>query len=438
MNDKSLKRLPKTLFGRLFLLIISLMLVNFILLRLLFVNLVAEPGGHQFAYLGEALGTLIKGIEEHGNAESKRQVAEQLQKRTGMILLWNVDQQWDKPPDLPYYRSLEKTLAEIWGSELVSRFQREPRQIFWLLHSTAPQFSLGVPLFEQISMWKYLSLGIVMVLVFSVTSAYIAAHYLKSSLIALVDGVKLMGQGNIGSHVIEPQGPEEIRAVARAMNTMGTDFDRMIKKQEFLLAGISHDLRTPLTRIRIATRLIGADADGFTEGINADIEEIDGVLAQFIDLARFNIEQAELWQVGDINWLLCDMVKKYQHSEIKLVNYIRHITPVRYKPMALQRYLYNLINNSIKHASGKVTLSTRTKDNNIELCVTDEGPGFPMTSEELKAYSDLDVELGQGNGLGLRIVQQIAKLHEGELTLRNRPEGGAEVILSLKAYWGTG
>ncbi len=428
----TMKRLPKTLFGRLFLLIILFMLVNFVLLRLVFVLLIAEPGGQQFAYLSETLSTLVKEIDVHSSPEEKLKLSEQLQQRTGFILLWNTDQQWDKLPDLPYYRSLEKTLVNNWGSELTSRLQSEPKQIFWLLHSTAPQFSLGTPLIERIGMWKYLSIGFLMALLLSLLSALIAARYLKSTLIPLVDGAKLMGQ-NLGGHIIKPRGPDEIRELAIVMNTMSADIKEMTKQQEFLLAGMSHDLRTPLTRIRIATRVLGFDTSGFIEGINQDIAEMDLALNQFIALARFNVEQTEPWVMGDLNQLIKAVSEKYQRSEINLRLGLK-ITPlVRFKPMALERYLYNIIDNSLKHGDGNITLSTTLKGNTIELCVSDNGPGFALSAEALASYSDLRVECSRGNGLGLRIVQQIAKLHEGKLTLRNKSEGGAEIILSLKA-----
>jgi two-component system osmolarity sensor histidine kinase EnvZ len=217
------------------------------------------------------------------------------------------------------------------------------------------------------------------------------------------------------------------------MNTMSADIKEMTKQQEFLLAGMSHDLRTPLTRIRIATRVLGFDTSGFIEGINQDIAEMDLALNQFIALARFNVEQTEPWVMGDLNQLIKAVSKKYQRSEINLRLGLKIMPLVRFKPMALERYLYNIIDNSLKHGDGNITLSTTLKGNTIELCVSDNGPGFALSAEALASYSDLRVECSRGNGLGLRIVQQIAKLHEGKLTLRNKSEGGAEIILSLKA-----
>ena len=430
-----MKYKPKSLFRRLLLLIGIFMIGNFILLRVLFVYLVAEPGGQQNAYYGQSLIALVKEVVARGTIESNQQFAESLQQQTGMKLIWNNDQQWDKPPNLPYYRAIEKTLFNVWNNEVTSRFQSDPKPVFWLLHNTVPKFSIGMPLHDHMALWKYLALGGLFVIIFSITSAYFAALYLKTSLNALAEGAKLIGV-DIRSSIIKPSGPNEVRAVALAMNTMRENLEHMIKKQEFLLNGISHDLRTPLTRIRIATRLIGADEKGYINGINSDIEEMDAVLQRFIELSHFNIKESEPWEIGDITGLIQDVVAKYQHSKINLTLSLSNLSVVRYKPMTLQRYLYNLINNGLKHGGGQVTISTRTIDSFVELSIADQGNGFPLLNEELTVFSDLNIDNNHGNGLGLRIVQLIANLHEAELIAHNRPEGGAEVILKLKVCAG--
>jgi K+-sensing histidine kinase KdpD len=123
---------------------------------------------------------------------------------------------------------------------------------------------------------------------------------------------------------------------------------------------------------------------------------------------------------------------KYQQSKINLSLSLSNLPVVRYKPMTLQRYLYNLINNSMKHGGSQVTISTRTVDDFVELIVADQGPGIPLLTEELTTFFEFNNEQEYGNGLGLRIVQLIANVHEAELMARNKPEGGAEVILKLK------
>jgi two-component system osmolarity sensor histidine kinase EnvZ len=408
------------------------MIGNFILLRFIFVFLVAIPGGQQNAYYAQSLIVFVKEVVARGTTESNLQFAESLKQQTGMKLVFNNDQKWDKPFNLPYYRSLEKTLSETWGNESTTRVQIEPKPILWLLHNNVPEFSIGIPLIDHMAVWKYLALGCFFVIIFSILSAYFAARYLKPSLISLAEGAILIG-GDIGAPIIKPSGPIEIQTVARAMNSMRENLERMIRKQEFLLTGISHDLRTPLTRIRVATQLIGVDEKGYINGINSDIEEMDRVLQHFIELAQLNFKESEPWQIGDITELIEDVAAKYQHSKINLTLSLSKHAVVRYKPLTLQRYLYNLINNGMKHGGGQVFISTRTSGSFVELSIADQGNGFDMLTEELTVFSDLDFDRKHGNGLGLRIVQMIAKLHDAELLAHNKPEGGAEVILKLRA-----
>jgi two-component system osmolarity sensor histidine kinase EnvZ len=234
---------------------------------------------------------------------------------------------------------------------------------------------------------------------------------------------------------INPRGPEEVRAVGQALNEMKANLDQMIKAQEFLLAGISHDLRTPLTRIRLATEMITDESGELSEGMKEDIQEIDIILNGIIELGRLTIEASEPWEIGSIKSILLNTQEKYQRAHVELTllgdNNLRQ---VRYKPMALRRLLYNLIDNSIKHGGGAITLSTRSYNNKIDLCVSDQGSGLPIEMHKRQSFSDLTGQPLHGNGLGLVIVQRIAQLHKAELTFGNNAQGGAEIILSMPAY----
>ncbi|MEY3759611.1 MAG: sensory histidine kinase in two-component regulatory system with OmpR, partial [Pseudomonadota bacterium] len=250
----------------------------------------------------------------------------------------------------------------------------------------------------------------------------------------LAEAAKSIGK-NINSVDIHPRGPEEVRAVGQALNEMKANLDQMIKTQEFLLAGISHDLRTPLTRIRLATEMITDESGELSEGMKEDIEEIDIILNGIIELGRLTIEASEPWEIGSIKSILLNTQEKYQRTHVQLTLLgDNNLLQVRYKPMALRRLLYNLIDNSIKYGGGAITLSTRSYNNKIDLCISDQGPGLPIEMHKRQSFSDLAEQPLHGNGLGLVIVQRIAQLHKAELTLGNNAQGGAEIILSMPAY----
>lgn len=424
---------PKSLFSRLQIIIVFFMLCSYILMRVLFVELLSHPIADHFAHFSESLAIFTDEIKTHNNPESVRQFTERLQERTGMILIWNVDKTWDNPPKLPFINQWMKTMTETWQDGLVLRYQNEPQETLWLLHTTAPKFSLGVPNFNVFNLKLYAVISGILEIIFAVVAAYFAALYLNRPLKELTKGVQLIGK-NIFSKNIEPQGPNEIREVAEALNIMKDDINDMHIKQEQLLAGISHDIRTPLTRLRLTTEMLKISSNSYIKEMHDDIEEMNQALNLFINLSRLNIEENEPWQIGDITPLLHDVEQKYKRINIDLNFSLDPLPPIRYKAMFLRRLLYNLIDNGVEHGGGKISVVAKNANNYLELCVTDEGSGFKQSKEKLNTYSDLNTEKVYDEGLGLGILQRIVKIHEGKLVLSNKPEGGANVRLYLKAY----
>lgn len=425
--------LPKTLFGRLFLLILFIMAVNVLIVRITIAVLVIQPAGQRLAIASQSLMTLIGEVTTHNDPESNRLLLERLHQQSGIVLVNNVDELYDEPPDLPLFSSWQKALKQSENDTLLLRFQRQPQNRLWLLHTSAPAFSVGLSVGDIGNAPNLLRLIFLANGLLSAVMAYLIARYLTAPLKELAEGARSIGR-DLNSVDINPRGPIEIREVGQALNQMRGDLDRMVKEQEFLLAGISHDLRTPLTRIRLATELMTDDADDLRLDMKEDIEEMNLILQRFIELARVNIEEAEPWQIGEITPLLLDIAKKYQRAEVDLTLSLDKLPPVRYKPMALRRLLYNLIDNGVKHGGGQVKLTTQNHGDTMELCVTDQGIGLPMLPAEPFNYSGLNNPQGYGNGLGLLIVQRLAQLHDADLTLRNNKQGSAEITIRLNAY----
>lgn len=430
-----MKLFPNTLFGRMFLLTLFIMAFNFFLVWSALAFFLTQPAGHWLATTSQALMMIVGDVAAQTDKQAKRQLLERLHEQSGMVIVNNVDERYDRLPDLPLFNSLQDTLNQAGSDPLVLRLQHSPQNRLWLLHTQAPAFSLGIPVGDIGNAPTLLRMIFLANGLLSAFAAYLVAVHLSAPLKELAIGARSIGR-DLNSVDINPRGPREIQAVGQALNQMRADLDHLVKEQEFLLAGISHDLRTPLTRIRLATELMAEDADDLRLGMKDDIEEMSGILTRFIELARVNIEEAEPWQIGEITPLLLDIAKKYQRTQADLTLSLAKLPSVRYKPMALRRLLYNLIDNGVKHGGGQVTLTTQNHGHKIELCVTDQGIGLPMTPAEMLTYSDLNDPRGYGNGLGLLIVQRLAQLHDAELTLRNNKQGGAEIIMSLGTYQG--
>lgn len=428
-----MKLFPKTLFGRMFLLTLFIMVFNFFLVWSTLALFLTRPAGHWLATASQSLMMIVEDVTTHNDKEANRLLLERLHQQSDLVLINNVDERYDALPDLPLFNSLQDTLNQAGSDALLLRLQQHPQDRLWLLHTKTPAFSLGIPVGDIGNAPTLLRIIFLANGLLSAVAAYLIAVYLNAPLKDLAEGARAIGR-DLNSVDINPRGPIEIQEVGQALNQMRTDLDHIVKEQEFLLAGISHDLRTPLTRIRLATELMAEDEDDLKLGIKDDIEEMSSILTRFIELARVNIEEAEPWQIGEITPLLLDIEKKYQRAKVDLTLSLEKVPQVRYKPMALRRLLYNLIDNGVKHGGGQVTLATQNLGHKIEVSVTDQGLGLPMTSAELLTYSNHNDSQGYGNGLGLLIVQRLAQLHDAELTFRNHKQGGAEIIMHLNAF----
>jgi len=312
-----MKFLPKTLLGRILLLIFVLMVLNAIIIRIILFVFVASPAANRFAYLSGSIAIFAEDMMVQGNDESKQQIAELLHQRTGMILKDGIDKSFEDTPSSFAFLNIWKDTLSKNNNDLILRYQEQPERTLWLVHTKPPLFSLSIP-FNLIGVMNRTA-GAIFFLTFSVLMiiAYFAVRHLNRPLYDLAKAAKSIGK-NINSVDINPRGPEEVRAVGRALNEMKADLDRMIKAQEFLLAGISHDLRTPLTRLRLATEMIADESSDLTEGMKEDIQEIDTILYSIIELGRFNIESSEPWEIGSIKSILLDTKEKYQRAHVDL------------------------------------------------------------------------------------------------------------------------
>jgi len=223
-------------------------------------------------------------------------------------------------------------------------------------------------------------------------------------------------------------GPLEIREVNQAFNHMIYTLEQIEKDRRIMLAGISHDLRTPLTRIRLTAEML---PDEFLrDGLIYDVEDMDAILNQFISYMRDGSDE-ELSDT-DINTLLQELVVQFKPLDIRFTPQPLPIIPAR--SLSLKRLIGNLINNSKRYGAEPIELSASVDADKIKICVADHGEGIPadQIEELMQPFVRGDsARTIQGSGLGLAIVKRIVDIHQGELILRNRAEGGFEAIILL-------
>ena len=231
------------------------------------------------------------------------------------------------------------------------------------------------------------------------------------------------------------EGPRELRALATAFNRMAADLEGMERERAMVLAGISHDVRTPLSRLRLALEMSGAEPSAAAAMI-ADIDEIDAVIAQFLDFARGGADENK--RADDLNGVLEDLAEHYARLGKKLEVAQSRLAPFAFARMAVRRAVANLIDNALRYAGEPIEVELIHDHRKAVIEVRDRGPGIPQAeAERLKRpYTRLDDARSgaPGSGLGLAIVERVARSHGGSLELLPRSGGGLLARLTLDTH----
>ena len=227
-------------------------------------------------------------------------------------------------------------------------------------------------------------------------------------------------------------GPQEIRQVNQAFNHMIYTLEQTERERLIMLAGISHDLRTPLTRIRLSAEMM-PDEDFLKEGFIYDVEDMDAILNQFISYMRDGSDEEP--QETNVNGLLSELVTQFKPLDIRFTP--QDIPLIQARSMSLKRLIGNLINNAKRYGAEPVELDAHVESNFLHIRVCDYGEGIP--EDEVEALMQPFVRGNsartiQGSGLGLAIVKRIVDIHQGQLKIQNHQQGGLEVIISLPLH----
>jgi two-component system osmolarity sensor histidine kinase EnvZ len=338
-------------------------------------------------------------------------------------------------PERPFIQEVARELRRQLGTQTQVMLSRRGVRGVWVSFPIdQEQFWVYLPRsrIERNDPLRWIGWG-ALVLVLALGGAYLIVSLINRPLRELTRAAGQMGRGTTPQPVTE-RGPSEIAALARSFNQMADDLKRLDDERALLLAGVSHDLRTPLSRIRLGLEMM--DDKGDTElrsGLVQDIEEIDGAIGQFLDFARLRDAEAAV-PGADLNALAENVVARYARNARRVRLHTRPVPPLALRPLAIQRLLANLIDNALRHGEGLVEVSTAVEDDRAIVEVLDRGPGIPAEAAErmLQPFTRLDTaRAGSGTGLGLAIVERIAGMHGGTVKLLPREGGGLRVRVEL-------
>jgi len=345
-------------------------------------------------------------------------------------------------PLLPLEEDLNRALMERVRLPFDTDWQSDARSVIvrvqlpdGVLHVEAPRKRLFTATLYLFVIWL---VGSALLL------SSIAVLFMKNQVRAirrLADAAEAFGLGrDVGP--MKPEGAAEVRQAAGAFNRMQERIRRFVGQRTDMLAGISHDLRTPLTRMRLALAMLPREQDSEEDlaALTADVEEMERMIAAYLAFARG--EGTEQSRPADLVALVQDVAAKARRAGAAVEVAAPGLLTLPLRPDAVKRCLANLMDNARRHAQ-RIAVAVQTvprkgiagpggeqKSLWAEVTVDDDGPGIPLGERE-DMFRPFASGSAEGTGLGLAIARDIVRAHGGDIVLEESPLGGLRARLRL-------
>jgi two-component system osmolarity sensor histidine kinase EnvZ len=229
---------------------------------------------------------------------------------------------------------------------------------------------------------------------------------------------------------IKPEGAIEVRRAATAFNRMQERLRRFLVQRTTMLAGVSHDLRTPLTRLRLALAMLPETPAGDVAEMTSDIEEMEKLIGAYLSFARG--EGNEVAQPVNVSQLLDEIAGAARRAGGKISCKAPETLFAVLRPEAMRRAITNLVDNARRHAKNIDLSAAQYGEQLVRIVVDDDGPGIPAAQRETM-FRPFESATPGGTGLGLAIARDIVGAHGGRVILADSPSGGLRAIIELPA-----
>lgn len=428
-----MKFLPQTLLGRTALLIALILILSQTASTLLFRFYYNGPRAQQTADLIIANLNSIGAALEILPAAAQPVFLKRLTVEQDVRVLPGSTPSVKQQSNSAFFGAVCERLEQHYGEAAYVSLKDQGDPVFWVKLSATPQsYWIGLPL-NRVSRgfpWprvQWLFIGGLL----SLLGAYLVVRRINRPLYQLAQAAQDIGQGK--TPLLAETGPEEIRRVCRAFNQMARDVQQLDSDRNLLLAGVSHDLRTPLARLRLAIELLENTGDpALRHDMIQDIETMDEIISQFLAYVRQGVDEAAA--PSDLNRLLQELSERFNAPGQDITLHLAPLPLLPFKPLAMQRLFSNLLSNAVLHGNSDIEVHTQALPDRIVVKVLDRGPGIPEAERQrmLQPFMQMaSARRDKGAGLGLAIVDRIARLHNGSINLLPREGGGLEAHLEL-------
>jgi two-component system, OmpR family, osmolarity sensor histidine kinase EnvZ len=383
----------------------------------------------------QEIATLIDVYKTYPQDADRAQLRRIAQDRLGLVVDFLPESQLPPPGPKPFFSQLDEALSDQISKQIGLPFwidtvgRSSIVEVRIKLPDTVMRvFARRADVYDPNS-WIFLA----WMLATSLIVLTVAILFLRNQIrpiVRLADAAEAFGKGREVPN-FRPRGAREVRRAAAAFLEMKTRIERAIEQRTTMLAGVSHDLRTLLTRFKLELALLGDGPE--IEAIKKDIDEMAGMLEAYLSFARG--DTGEQSAATDMAALLEELRVESERNGHR-VNVAYYGEPqVTVRPAAFKRCVGNLVSNALRFAAN-VSITGHRDHRWLTVTVDDDGPGIPAPLREdvFKPFLRLDDARNQdegGTGLGLAIARDIARSHGGNITLGDSPSGGLRAAVRV-------
>jgi len=422
-----MRGLFKSTYSQLTLMFGLLLLINFVIIILSMRQITFSPAARQMALQLNNQLISIKPLLINKNIDKVESIIQNIFP-SGQIKVTQ-NPKAGKLPQLKFYQELEKQLKQQQIEGVLFKESKDEAML-WIKPTWAQNYWLGVtfqPFMKDVS--RLFVIVIVVLLFLSLLAAYIFSRYMLKPLKQLAHVATDIAENKPMLKTIKDSGTTEVREIVKLVRLSAQKIQKLNKEKELLLAGVSHDLRTPLARMRLQAEFL-SDEEA-RDNLIQDIEEMDQIIGDFVTYVRLGT--TEKFQKSDLVLLIKESIKLYAKTgnniefNISDKSYIMSL-----KPLCIKRMLNNIFDNALKYGQAPVQVTIEQNNSEVIICIRDHGKGVDET--ELASVFDPFVmaqtkDNQYGSGLGLSIVKKLAQQNNAQVRAENHKNGGLQICI---------